>query len=1035
MSINVTSTASMQRGAGPDVYTQDLDVRGLERSLRDRVDGEVRFDAGSRALYASDGSNYRHVPLGVVVPRTVDAVTEAVTVSRRYGAPIVSRGGGTGLTGSGIGVAVIVDHSKYLNHTNWVDPEGRRASVEPGKVYDHLNEELRPYGLVFPPDTSTHEYNAIGGMLGNNSCGVHSIMGHGSGRTSDQVRALDVLTYDGCRMTVGSTSDEEYDAIVARGGRKAEIYRKLRRLRDRYAPLIRERFPKIPRRVSGYNLDDLLPEKGFHVARSLVGSEGTCVAILGATLDLVHNPPHRALLVLGYPSIFEAADHVPTIMGYGPVGLEGIDRILREDMLKKDMSVEDVKRLPEGNGWLLAEFGGETHEEAVAKAEAVEQALRRAPHPPVMKVVADPDDQHILWQLRESGLGATARVPALPDTWEGWEDAAVAPEVLGDYLRDFRALLNRYEYHGSLYGHFGQGCVHTRITFDFTSIEGVRAYRSFLDEAADLVARHGGSFTGEHGDGQSKSAMLPKLFGPELVEAFREFKSIWDPMGKMNPGKVVDPYAPEESLRLGPGYRPDDPPTIFKYTNDHGSLAYATERCVGVGKCRKDSGTMCPSYMVTREEKHSTRGRAHLLNEMLRGDTIRGGFSNTDVKEALDLCLACKACKTECPMDVDMATYKAEFMYHHHKDRLRPRAAYSMGLIHWWARLASAAPTLSNALAQAPGVGKLAQVMGGITTHRDMPAFAPMTFRRWWAKRPPRNVGKPPVILWADTFNNHFHPQTAIAAVEVLEDAGFEVLSPRAPLCCGRPLYDFGFLETAQGMLRQILGTLHDEIRAGVPIVGLEPSCVSVFRDEMTELFPRDHLAHSLSRQTFTLGEFLRDCANGYEPPQLNMKAILHGHCHHEAIMGLEPEMEILGRAGLDFDRLDSGCCGLAGSFGYEPEKYEVSVGAGERVLAPTVREADPMDLVIADGFSCRQQVAHLTDRGALHTAQVLQMALHEGPTGSRRPFPEQAYEPLGRWNPTPPWAPMAVAAGAALMFGGALGGATAFALSENQGR
>lgn len=1035
MSINVTSTPTLQLGAGPDAYAREIDVRGLERTLSDRVDGEVRFDVGTRALYASDGSNYRHVPIGVVVPRTVDAVIETMTACRHYGVPIVSRGGGTSLTGSVIGVAVIVDFSKYLNRTNWIDVEGRRASVQPGKVYDRLNDELKPYGLIFPPDTSTHEYNAIGGMLGNNSCGVHSIMGKETGRTSDQVHELDVLTYDGCRMTVGPTSDEEYDRIVARGGRKAEIYRKLRRLRDKYADLIRERYPKIPRRVSGYNLDDLLPEKGFHVARSLVGSEGTCVTILGATLELVQNPPHRALLVLGYPSIYEAADHVMAIMEYGPVGLEGIDQILRDDMLKKEMNVEDVARLPKGNGWLLAEFGGETHEEAVAKAESVKRALEGKRDRPAMKVVADPADQHVIWHLRESGLGATARVPALPDTWEGWEDAAVAPEVLGDYLRDFRELLNKYEYHGALYGHFGQGCVHTRITFDFSNPEGVRTYRSFLDAAADLIARYKGSFTGEHGDGQSKSAMLPRLFGPELVQAFREFKSIWDPMGKMNPGKVVDPFAPDEALRLGPNYRPDDPPTIFKYTEDHGSLAYATERCVGVGKCRKDTGTMCPSYMATREEKHSTRGRAHLLNEMLRGETIEGGFQSEEVKEALDLCLACKACKDECPMSVDMATYKAEFTYHHYKGRLRPRAAYSMGLIHWWARVASAAPNLANALAQAPGIGKLAQAMGGITTHRDMPAFAPFTFRRWWARRPPRNVGKPPVILWADTFNNHFHPQTVIAAVEVLEDAGFEVLSPRAALCCGRPLYDFGFLETAQGMLREILSTLHDEIRAGIPIVGLEPSCVSVFRDEMTELFPRDHLARALSKQTFTLGEFLRDGANDYEPPQMKIKAILHGHCHHESIMGLESEMEVLARAGLDFDRLDSGCCGLAGSFGYEPEKYEVSVGAGERVLAPKVREAAPMDLVIADGFSCRQQVAHLTDRGALHTAQVLQMALHEGPDRPRRPFPERAYEPLGHWNPTPEWAPLAVATGAAALFGGALGGALAYALSEDQGR
>ncbi len=1014
-------TPKYQRGPGPDHYAGDIDAQGLERTLRSRVDGEVRFDAGSKALYASDGSNFRHVPIGVVLPKSIEAVTETIAICRDYGAPIVNRGGGTGLTGNVINVAIVLDFSKYLNKTYWIDPDARRVSVQPGKVYDHLNDELLPHGLIFPPDTSTHEYNAIGGMIGNNSCGVHSIMGNKTGRTSDQIHELEILTYDGCRMTVGATSDEEFNRIVSAGGRKAEIYRRLRRLRDRYADLIRERFPKIPRRVSGYNLDDLLPENDFHVARALGGSEGTCVTILGATLDLVPNPPFRTLLVLGYPSIYEAADHVMAIMEHQPVGLEGIDKVIHDDMLKKELNIEDVQRLPEGNGWLMAEFGGETHDEAIAKAQEVMRQLKQGTDPPVMHVVEDPEDQHIIWHLRESGLGATARVPSMPDTWEGWEDAAVAPEKLGDYLRDFRKLLNRYNYHGALYGHFGQGCIHTRITFDFTNPEGVSNYHSFLEAAADLITKYGGSFTGEHGDGQSKSAMLPRLFGEELVEAFREFKSIWDPLGKMNPGKVVAPYSPDESLRLGPEYSPDDPATVFKYASDHGSFAYATERCVGVGKCRKDSGTMCPSYMVTREEKHSTRGRAHLLNEMLRGETIKGGWQSEEVKDALDLCLACKACKTECPMNVDMSTYKAEFFYHHYKNRLRPLAAYSMGYIMHWARLASIAPNLANAVTQAPVLGTLFQAMGGITTQREMPAFASETFQQWWKRRVPRNIGHPPVILWPDTFNNHFHPQTAKSAVEVLEHAGFEVLVPTSALCCGRPLYDFGMLDSAKRMLRQMMDELYEPIRAGLPIVGLEPSCVSVFRDELIELFPRDHLARSLSKQVFTLGEFLSEHAEEYEPPQLNRKALLHGHCHHEAIMGVDGERAILKRAGIDFEALDTGCCGLAGSFGYEPEKYDVSVAAGERVLAPRVREADPKTLIIADGFSCRQQVAHLTDRGALHTAQVLQLALREGSDGAGRSIPERDYQALGQWNPAPNYAPMSLALGAGVLAGGLL--------------
>ena len=1011
-----------QAGPGPEAYLDRIDVGALERSLRERVDGEIRFDDGSRALYAADASNYRHVPIGVVIPQTVEAVVATVAACRDYDVPIVNRGGGTALTGATSNVAVVIDFSKYVNRTNWIDPDAKRASVEPGKVYDRLKDETEPHGLVFAPDTSTHQYCNIGGMLGNNSCGVHSIMGNGTDRTSDQVHELDILTYEGCRLTVSATDDDEYERIIHAGGRKAEIYRRLRRLRDRYADLIRERFPKIPRRVSGYNLDDLLPENGFHVARSLVGTEGTCVTVLGATLDLVPDPPGRVLLVLGYPDVFSAGDHIPGIMGFGPVGLEGMDQVLRDDLKKKGMHPKEVKELPEGGGWLFVEFGGRTRDEAAAKARDAMEHLEGVDSPPTMALFEDPEKQEKLWAVRKRGLGATARVPGMGDTWEGWEDSAVHPDVLGLYLRDLRELLERYDYRGALYGHFGQGCVHTRITFDFVDPEGVDTYRRFLDDAAELIVKHGGSFTGEHGDGESKAALLPKLFGPELVDAFHEFKSIWDPMDRMNPGKVVNPYPPQEYLRLGPDYHPDDPTTVFKFPEDRGSLEYATERCVGVGLCRKDTGTMCPSYMVTREEKHSTRGRAHLLNEMLRGELIGETWKSDEVMDALDLCVAYKACKSECPMSVDMATYKAEFVHHYYKRKLRPMSAYSMGFIYWWARLASLAPQAANAVSHAPGLGAILQKLGGITTERAMPAFAPRTFKQWWAGRRPRNVGKSPVILWADTFNNHFHPQTAIAAVEVLEHAGFEVLSPRQTLCCGRPLYDFGFLGTAKTLLQEIMTTLHDPIEAGIPIVGLEPSCISVFRDELVNLFPRDHTAQTLSKQVFSLGEFLSTHApEGYEPPKLRRKALVHGHCHHKSIVGMKGEDDILTRAGVDVESLDSGCCGLAGSFGFEPHKYDVSVAAGERVLAPRVREADPETLIVADGFSCREQIAHLTDRGALHLAQVLQMALRDGPGGADGPLPERHFEPLGRWDPTPSWAPAAVTAGVGLLTAGAL--------------
>jgi FAD/FMN-containing dehydrogenase/NAD-dependent dihydropyrimidine dehydrogenase PreA subunit len=997
-----------------------IDASALAAELRGAIQGEVRFDAGSRALYATDGSNYRQVPIGVVIPKGIDDVIATVAACRRHGAPILSRGGGTSLTGGCCNVAVVMDFSKYLHHVLWIDPARKLARVQPGTVLDTLRNAAEHHHLTFAPDPSTHNHCTLGGMMGNNSCGVHSIMGLGTGRTSDQIDELDILLHDGTRMTVGATSEEELARIIAEGGRKGEIYARLKELRDRYAALIRARYPKdVPRRVSGYNLDDLLPERGFHVARALVGTEGTCVTILEATVHLVHSPPARSLLVLGYPDVYHAGDHITEIMEFSPIGLEGLDDCLVDDMKKKGIHPRDLTLLPDGNGWLLVQFGGDTKEQADDRARRLMDHLKKASGAPSMMLYDDPEKEKHLWKVRESGLGATARIPGEPDAWEGWEDSAVPPEKVGPYLRDLRKLLRKHGYNCALYGHFGQGCIHTRIDFELKTAEGVRKFRAFLNEAADLVVRYGGSISGEHGDGQSKAALLPRMFGPELVEAFRQFKAIWDPGNKMNPHKVVDPYLPGENLRLGPHYAPPQVETHFRFPEDHGSFAYAMERCVGVGECRKEeAGTMCPSYMVTKEEMHSTRGRTHLLFEMLQGDPMKGGWKAEPVREALDLCLACKGCRTECPMNVDMATYKAEFLSHYYEGRPRPRHAYAMGLIYWWARLASLAPGAVNLVTHAPVLGPLVQWLGGISTRRKMPAFAPETFKAWFRRRGPRNVGKPRVILWPDTFNNHFHPQTARAAVEVLEHAGFRVVVPEASLCCGRPLYDFGMLHTAKRLLRQILDVLKPEIEAGTPIVGLEPSCVAVFRDELKNLFPMDEDARRLGAQTFLLSEFLEKKVEDYRPPRLNRKALVHGHCHHEHVMTFRDEKSVLDKLGLDYRKLDSGCCGMAGSFGFEGGHYDVSVAVGERKLLPAVRQADPGTLIVADGFSCREQIAGLTHRGALHLAQVIQMALREGPQGPSGELPEGRYEPLGKWEPAPSLAAYATVVGAGVLVG-----------------
>jgi Fe-S oxidoreductase len=512
---------------------------------------------------------------------------------------------------------------------------------------------------------------------------------------------------------------------------------------------------------------------------------------------------------------------------------------------------------------------------------------------------------------------------------------------------------------------------------------------------------YGGSISGEHGDGQSRAELLPKMFGPELVQAFREFKAAWDPEWKMNPGKLIEPYRLDENLRLGVAYAPWEPKTNFRFAADHGSLAEATLRCVGVGKCRREEGgLMCPSYRVTHEEEQSTRGRAHLLWEMTQGEVIRDGWRSEEVKKSLDLCLACKGCKSDCPVGVDVATYKSEFLSHYYEGRLRPRSAYAFGNIDLWARVASRAPGLVNLTTQLPFLRDIAKLLAGIPRQRSIPAFAPESFKAWFHGRrrgePKPNVSAPAVLLWPDTFNSYFRPDTAKAAVGVLEAAGFRVVVPRANLCCGRPLYDHGMLDRAQALLLRILDELSPEIEAGIPVIGLEPSCVAVFRDELVNLFPHDERAQVLSRQTFLLSEFLEIHAKDFPLPQFNRKALLHGHCHHKSIMKMTAEEAVLRRLGIDFQSPAPGCCGMAGSFGFESDKYDISVAVGELELLPAVRKAPPDWLIVADGFSCREQIAQGTNRQALHLAEVLQLALaaneDRGDTPEYEPYPESTH-------------------------------------------
>ncbi len=943
----------------------------LESRLRETVQGEVRFDAAARALYATDASNYRQVPIGLVVPLTIDDVVATVAACREFGAPILSRGGGTSLAGQCCNVAVVIDFSQHLRSIRALDSSARTAHVEPGIVLDALRLEAERHDLTFAPDPATHSRCTLGGMIGNNSCGVHALMG---GKTVDNIEELEVLLYDGTRMRVGRTSETELEGIIAAGGRKGTIYAGLKRLRDTYSALVRERFPDIPRRVSGYNLDQLLPENGFNVARALVGTEGTCVTILEAVCELKDSPQFRRLVVLGFRDAFIAADHVPAVLAFHPIGLEGFDGLLVDFMLRKNLVVEDVKLLPAGRGFLLCEFGADSDAAVDSMVDRFLQGVQEFPERPTLSRPSVEEAGRI-WRVREAALGASVFVPGENSGWEGWEDSAVPPESLGAYLRELFGLISAFGYISPIYGHFGQGCVHLRISFDLKTEAGVARFREFIDKAADIVLKYGGSFSGEHGDGQARACLLPKMFGPELMAAFAEFKALWDPTNRMNPGKLIDPvavYDAVENLRIGPGYRAATPETWFHYPQDGGSFSEATSRCVGVGACRKvDHGTMCPSYMATREEQHSTRGRAHLLWEMMQGDVIRDGWQSEAVHEALDLCLSCKACKTECPVNVDMAAWKAEFLAHHYAEKRHPLFHYAFGYMDQLASLASVAPGVANLPMRVEPLASAMKAVLGIAPQRTLPQFARKSFRRTFAGRA-RGVGAP-VLLWADTWNNYFHPEALWAATEVLGAAGFAVEVPRRHICCGRPLYDFGFLDEARSYLRRILEEFGPQIDAGLPVVMLEPSCATVFRDELLRFFPHNARALRLSRQTVMLSEVVAGRGAGWVPPVLEgRRIVVHGHCHQTTQMTMKDEIRLLRATGAEVELLDSGCCGMAGPFGFERDKFQVSQTLAERVLLPAVRAAGADDIVVSNGFSCREQISQNTARRAVHLAEVL---------------------------------------------------------------
>ncbi len=946
-------TGSPAAAAGPAELAAALRAAGLAA-----VDDSSR----RRAEYSTDASNYRVLPRVVAFPRHADEAAAALRVATQFGVPLTCRGGGTSTAGNSVGSGIVLDFSRHLNRVLSVDPQARTAVAEPGATLDAITAAAAGHGLRFGPDPSTHARATIGGSLGNNACGSRALR---YGRAADNAVSLDLLAGSGERLTARRSGRE---GLAAAGPAAAA----LDALVAARLALIRTEFGRFPRQVSGYSLEHLLPENGADLARFLVGTEGTLGIITGATVSLVPSPKAVALAVLGYPSMPSAADIVPGLMPHHPVAVEGIDARLVE-VFRARRGAAAVPALPRGEAWLFVETAAETEAEArAAAARLIEDADC------VDAQVVTGAAAAALWRIREDGAGLGGRTPGGTPAWPGWEDAAVPPENLGAYLRDFDALLADRGLDGLIFGHFADGCVHVRIDFPFATEPG--RYREFVVAAAQLVGRYRGSMSGEHGDGRARGELLRYMYSPEALAAFAGVKAIFDPANVLNPGVLVDPYPLDADLRV-PQARPIRAGLGFAYSADGGDLSTAVHRCTGVGKCRADNtasgGVMCPSYLATRDEKDSTRGRARVLQELANGTLVQG-FGAPEVAEALDLCLSCKGCSSDCPAGVDMATYKAEVLYQRYRRRLRPASHYALGWLPRWAALASRTPRLANAVLGLPALAGPAKRLAGVDGRRELPRFAAQTFRDWFARRPAGGRaahGAAPVLLWVDTFTDHFTPEVGQAAVRVLESAGYAVTITSEPVCCGLTWISTGQLDGARRQLRRSLDALDGAVGDGTPIVGLEPSCTAVLRGELAELLPRDARARQVRDTTRTLAELLTDTP-GWEPPDLaGVRAVAQPHCHQHAVMGWHADSALLARGGAEVDAV-GGCCGLAGNFGVERGHYEVSQAVAETALLPAVRRAGDDAVVLADGFSCRTQLDQLGHVRGLHLAQLLSRRL-----------------------------------------------------------
>ncbi|WP_199521263.1 FAD-binding and (Fe-S)-binding domain-containing protein [Jiangella anatolica] len=929
----------------------------LVAALRSRGIGDVDATALRRAEYSTDASNYRVPPQVVVFPRDVDEIVAVVDVAREQGVAVTARGGGTSVAGNAVGPGIVMDLSAHLNRIELVDPGERIAVVEPGVVLGSLQAAAAPHGLRFGPDPSTWSRCTVGGMIGNNACGPRALA---YGRTADNVIELDVVDGAGRRFTAG---------------RDLDVVPGLPALVSANLDVIRTELGRFERQISGYSLEHLLPERGHDLAKALVGTEGTCAVVLKATLRLVEAPQRPWLVVLGYPDMPAAADAVTALLPHRPLAIEGLDRRIVETV-RRLRGPGAVPPLPDGNGWLLVEVGTANDPHALARA-AGGAAVR---------VLPDGPEARAIWRIREDGAGLAGRTLDGAQAWPGLEDAAVPVEHLGAYLRDLDALLTEHGLAGSPYGHFGDGCVHVRV--DVPLHAGGAALRSLMTDAAALIGGYGGSLSGEHGDGRARSELLPSLYSDRMIGVFEQFKGLFDPSDRLNPEVVVRPAPLDRDLRR-PAAAPMPAADGFAFAHDGGDVTNAAHRCVGVGKCRADltasGGFMCPSFVAVGDETTSTRGRARVLQEMLNGSLVARDWRAPEVHEALDLCLSCKACSTDCPAGVDMATYKSEVLHRAYAGRRRPWTHYTLGRLPRWAGLASRFARPLNALLSVRPIERLALRLGGMDTRRSIPRFAPLTFHRWWKRRvsvPARRVGslptgagsayqKPRVLLWVDTFTDLLSPSIGMAAVELLESAGYEVLTPPPGVCCGLTWITTGQLTAAKARLTALVAALAPYAEQDVPIVGLEPSCTAVLRSDLTDLLPDDPRAAAVAAGTVTLAELLTSAEQWERPDLTGLDVIVQPHCHQHSVMGFGPDRALLRELGATTTVL-AGCCGLAGNFGMERGHYDVSVAVAENALLPALRAAAPGAVLLADGLSCRTQAEQLAGVRGLHLAELL---------------------------------------------------------------